>query len=504
MRDRTRGGQPVAMPMDVLFGKPPKMTRETRSVPAPVLEWNRDHVSIAAAAERVLAFPAVADKSFLIHIGDRSVGGMTARDQLVGPWQVPVSDVAVTTASFDGYVGEAMAMGERTPVAIQDGPASARLAVAEAVTNIIAADVAELGDIRLSANWMAAAGHGDDDYTLFSMVEAVGEQLCPELGIAIPVGKDSLSMRTVWRSADDERAVTAPVSLIVSAFAPVRDARRTLTPELASLPDTVLVLIDLASGAQRLGGSCLAQSFGQYGGPAPDVDEPQRIKAFFAAQRQLRNANLLLAYHDRSDGGLFVTLAEMAFASHAGLDVEIPLQVTDAVAYLFTEELGAVVQIRRADLERVQSVLVQHGLSHAVVAHPAEHGDIVIRHGATVLYGAARADLHRRWSELTYRLQALRDDPECAREAFEAAVDADDPGLNAQLTFPLPAERRVGAHAGRPAVAVLREQGVNGQREMAAALDRAGFEACDVHMSDILSGRAGLDRFAGLRRLLLR
>ena len=498
VRDRRQGSEPVAMPMDVLFGKPPKMTREARSALPAVSEWSRDHVSIAAAVERVLAFPAVADKSFLIHIGDRSVGGMTARDQLVGPWQVPVSDVAVTTASFEGYAGEAMAMGERTPVAIHDGPASARLAIAEAVTNIAAADVAELRDIRLSANWMAAAGHGDDDFTLFSMVEAVGEQLCPKLGIAIPVGKDSLSMRTVWRDSGAERAVTAPVSLIISAFAPVRDVRRTLTPELARVPDTVLVLIDLANGAQRLGGSCLAQSFGQYGGAAPDLDEPERLKAFFAAQRQLRNVNLLLAYHDRSDGGLFVTLAEMAFASRVGLDIDIPLHVADTVGYLFAEELGAVVQVRRTDLDRVQSVLVQHGLSHAVVARPAEHGDVIVQRGGNVLYSAARTELHRRWSELTYRLQALRDDPDCAREAFDACVDPDDPGLNAHLTFPLPAERRAGAHAGRPIVAVLREQGVNGQREMAAALDRAGFEARDMHMSDLLSGRAGLDEFTGL------
>jgi phosphoribosylformylglycinamidine synthase len=498
VRSRAHECEPVAMPMDVLFGKPPKMTRETRRVTPAVPPWNRDHVSIAAAVERVLAFPAVADKSFLIHIGDRSVGGMTARDQLVGPWQVPVSDVAVTTASFEGYAGEAMAMGERTPVAILDGPASARLAVAEAITNIAAADVAELGDIRLSANWMAAAGHRDDDYALFSMVEAVGETLCPALGIAIPVGKDSLSMRTVWRDGEAERAVTAPVSLIVSAFAPVRDVRRTLTAELAKSGDTVLLLIDLANGAQRLGGSCLAQSFGQYGGPAPDVDEPERLKAFFAAQRQLRNANLLLAYHDRSDGGLFVTVAEMAFASRVGLDVGLPSHVADPVGYLFAEELGAVVQIREADLPRVQSVLVQHGLAHNVIARPADHGDIVIRRGTAVLYTAARVDLQRRWSELTYRMQALRDDPDCAREAYEASLDPDDPGLHAHVTFPSPAERRAGAQARRPAVAILREQGVNGQREMAAALDRAGFQAHDVHMSDILSGRVDLDGFRGV------
>src|SRR5262245_9584034 len=288
VRDSALGGTPVAMPMDVLFGKPPKMTRQAKRTPFKPPEWRREQLSLAAAVDRVLAFPAVADKSFLIHIGDRTVGGLVSRDQLVGPWQVPVSDVAVTAAGYEGYTGEAFAMGERTPVAIHDGPASARLAVAEAVLNIAAADVAALSDVRLSANWMAAAGHGDDDYALYAMVRAVGEELCPALGLAVPVGKDSLSMRTVWAHDGKPRSVTAPVSLIVSAFAPVVDIRRTLTPELAREPDTVLVLVDLANGALRLGGSCLAQSFGQFGGAAPDLDDPQRLVAFFAAQRELR------------------------------------------------------------------------------------------------------------------------------------------------------------------------------------------------------------------------
>ena len=499
VRDSTLGGEPVEMPMDVLFGKPPKMTRRasTESFAAPA--WQREHVSLGAAIDRVLAFPAVADKSFLIHIGDRTVGGMSVRDQLVGPWQVPVSDVAVTAASFEGYRGEALAMGERTPVAIHDGPASARLAIAEAVTNIAAADVVELRDIRLSANWMAAAGHGNDDYSLYAMVRAVGEELCPALGLAIPVGKDSLSMRTVWQDAGGKpQAVTAPVSLIVSAFAPVADVRRTLTPELQREPGSALVLIDLANGVQRLGGSCLAQSFGHYGGAPPDLDDPKRLAAFFAAQRELRAAGLVLAYHDRSDGGLFTTLVEMAFAAHVGLDVELGAEVKDAVGYLFAEELGAVIQVKRADLARVESVLEKHSLAHAVVASVATHGDVVIRRAGAELYRAARVELQRKWSELTFRMQALRDDPECAREAFESALDAADPGLNARLTFEVPAERRAAARVGRPKVAVLREQGVNGQREMAATLDRAGFEAHDVHMSDILSGRTGLDAYRGV------
>ncbi len=498
VRDSALGGAPVAMPMEVLFGKPPKMTRRAARTPFKAPEWQRERLSLAAAVDRVLAFPAVADKSFLIHIGDRTVGGLVARDQLVGPWQVPVSDVAVTAAGYDGYTGEALAMGERTPVAIHDGPASARLAVAEAVLNVAAAHVAALGDVRLSANWMAAAGHGADDYTLFAMVRAVGEELCPALGLAVPVGKDSLSMRTVWHEAGRERAVTAPVSLIVSAFAPVVDVRRTLTPQLARTPESVLLFVDLAAGAQRLGGSCLAQTFGQYGGAPPDVDDPERLKRWFAVQRELRAAGSLLAYHDRSDGGLFTTLVEMVFAANVGLDVELPADAADALAYLFNEELGVVVQVPAADLTRVTALLARERLEHHAIARIAGHDDVVVRRAGSELYRAPRVELRRKWSELTFRMQALRDDPECAREAFDAALDANDPGLNAKLTFGLPSERRSAARAGRPKVAVLREQGVNGQREMAAALDRAGFEAHDVHMTDLLAGRKSLEEYRGV------
>ena len=503
IHDRELDNDPVAMPMDVLFGKPPKMTRSVKRVRSSLPRWDRHDVVLEDAIERVLNFPAVADKSFLIHIGDRTVGGLSVRDQLVGPWQVPVGDVAVTASGFASYTGEAFAIGERTPVAIHDGPASARLAVAEAITNVAAADIAALADVRLSANWMAAAGYANDDYTLFEMVKAVGEELCPALGIAIPVGKDSLSMRTVWSDDDGrERAVTAPVSLIVSAFAPVRDVRRTLTPELVRDADTVLVLIDLANGRQRLGGSCLAQAFGRYGDAAPDVDDPARLKAFFAAQRALRDAGLILAYHDRSDGGLLVALLEMAFAARAGLAIDVPDGVVDTIGYLFNEELGAVVQIERKELPRVQRLLEEHSLEHGVVAAPSwgDAGrDVVIRHRGASVFCAQRVELQRSWSQLTYRMQALRDDPECAREAHEAALDDRDPGLNAHLTFPLRADpAAMSARAARPKVAVLREQGVNGQREMAAALDRAGFAAYDVHMTDLLAGRASLEGFRGV------
>jgi phosphoribosylformylglycinamidine synthase len=498
VRDSALGGAPVAMPMDVLFGKPPKMTRQAARTPFKAPEWRREQLSLASAVDRVLAFPAVADKSFLIHIGDRSVGGLVARDQLVGPWQVPVSDVAVTAAGYEGYTGEAFAMGERTPVAVHDGPASARLAVAEAVLNIAAADVAQLSDIRLSANWMAAAGHGDDDYALYAMVRAVGEELCPALGLAIPVGKDSLSMRTVWREDGRERAVTAPVSLIVSAFAPVGDIRRTLTPELDRERESTLVFVDLAGGAQRLGGSALAQTFAQYGGAPPDVDDPQRLKRWFAVQRELRSAGLVLAYHDRSDGGLFAALVEMAFAANVGLDVELDSAASDAIAYLFNEELGAVIQVPAAEYDRVTKLLTAERLPHHAIARIAKHDDVVVRRGGAELYRAPRVELRRKWSELTYRMQALRDDPQCAREAYDAVLDGSDRGLNAKLTFAMPTERRAGARASRPKVAVLREQGVNGQREMAATLDRAGFEAHDVHMTDLLSGRNSLESYSGV------
>ena len=508
------GNQPVAMPLDVLFGKPPKMTREASPARPEPEPWDREGIDLDEAVERVMSFPAVADKSFLINIGDRSVGGKIVRDQMVGPWQVPVADAAVTASGFWGYTGEAMAMGERTPVAIYDGPASARLAIAEAVTNIASADVERLADVRLSANWMAAAGHGDDDYTLFEMVRAVGEELCPELGIAVPVGKDSLSMRTEWQVEDEDRAVTAPVSLIVSAFSPVTDVRRTLTPQLDTTEaNSLLLLIDLAGGHQRLGGSALAMSFGRFGGPAADVDDPGRLTGFFEAQRALRQRGLLLAYHDRSDGGLFATLSEMAFAGRAGLDIELPA-AADALAYLFNEEPGVVVQIKRRELAEVQAELADHGLRAAeVVARVADHRDIVVAQGGETLYRSGRTELHRLWSEMTYRMQRLRDNPECAREAYDALNDEDDPGLNAVLGFPLVDREDRPPDSGqpgdaqadirqrsqrRPKVAVLREQGVNSQREMAAAFHRAGFDSYDVHMTDLFSGRVGLDEFRGM------
>src|SRR5690606_5747309 len=424
VHDSRFGNTPVAMPMDVLLGRPPRMTRSARRTVPAIADWDRSGVDLADAVQRVLSFPAVADKSFLIHIGDRTVGGLSSRDQLVGPWQVPVADVAVTTSGYAGYTGEAMAMGERTPVAIRRGPASARLAIAEALTNIAAADVVPPGDGAPPANWMAAAGFGGDDYTLFETVRAVGEELCPALGIAVPVGKDSLSMRTVWREQGEERSVTAPVSLIVSAFAKVADVRRTLTPELArDEGDTVLILLDLAAGRLRLGGSCLAQSYGEYGGEPADLDDPETLKRFFAAQRALRDKDLVLAYHDRSDGGLFATLAEMAFASRAGLEVTVPPNV-DPLGWLFAEEPGAVIQVRARDLPAFTSILADHVLAGDAhpVAIPTAKRDIAVSRGDDVLFAAPRVELHRIWSELTFRMESLRADPDCAREAMEARL----------------------------------------------------------------------------------
>ncbi len=502
VHDPLFGNDPVDMPVDMLLGKPPRMTRNVRSVEPVRGRLDIAGIELREAAYRVLRFPAVADKTFLITIGDRTVGGLVSRDQMVGPWQVPVSDVAVTLADYEGHAGEAMAMGERTPVAVLDAPASGRLAVAEALTNILAADIASLGDIRLSANWMAACGEPGEDAALYATVKAVGEELCPALGIAIPVGKDSLSMRTTWREGETTKSVVAPVSLIVSAFAPVRDVRRTWTPVLRTdVGPTSLWLIDLGSGRHRLGGSALAQVYGELGEEPPDLDDPQLLVRFAAALAELRAADLVLAYHDRSDGGLFATLVEMAFAGHCGLDVTLPEGRGPALAQLFAEELGAVVQIRAEDEARVAQTLKKHGLhEHALrVGTPSAEMRVRIRIGDTV-FDEPWAELRRAWSETSWRMRRLRDDPQCADEELAAQTDVNDPGLSVSLTFD-PDEDIAApyiARGARPAVAILREQGVNSQVETAAVLELAGFEAHDVHMTDLIAGRRSLESFKGL------
>jgi len=503
LADERDDSRPVDLPLSVLFGKPPRMHREfARRAPA-AAPLAIGAVTIADAVERVLRLPAVAGKGFLVTIGDRSVTGQVSRDQMVGPWQVPVADAGITTTSFDTCAGEAMAMGERTPLALIDAAASARMAVGEALTNIASAPIARLQDVKLSANWMAAAGHPGEDQALFDAVRAVGMELCPALGIVIPVGKDSMSMKTSWSDEGVPKSVVAPLSLIVSAFAPVTDVRLAVTPQIrGDEPDSVLLLVDLGRGQNRLGGSALAQVYGQVGERAPDLDEPGLMRGFFAAVQRCIADRLLLAYHDRSDGGLFVTLCEMAFAGRAALDVDIAALGADPLPALFSEELGAVLQVRDAELAAVRAHFAAGGLAaHLHLLGRLSRGDSIrVRSGAQELYANSRTALHRAWAELSFRMQSLRDNPECAREEYDALLDADDPGLSARLGYDpsVRIEAPYVATGARPRVAVLREQGVNGQYEMAAAFDRAGFEALDVHMSDLLSGEFDLARVGGV------
>jgi len=504
--DRKLGGSPIDIPLSLLFDNTPKLTRtvERRAVRGAPLEL--DKVILAEAVRRVLRLPAVAAKDFLITIGDRTVTGLIARDPMVGRFQVPVADAAVTLNDYRGYAGEAMAVGERTPVAVLDAAAAARLAVGEALTNLVSAPVGALAEVKLSANWMAAAGHPGEDAALYDAVRAVGLELCPALGISIPVGKDSLSMRVSWEGG--RRAVVSPVSLIVTAFCRVRDARQALTPELVlDQGETALVLVDLGAGRARLGGSALAQVHGALGETPPDVDDPAALRAFVEAMIELREAGLVLAYHDRSDGGLFVTLCEMAFAAGTGLGVRIDDLAADALSALFNEELGAVLQVKSADLEAVLAAFEARGLRRGRGGHlhrvgaPRADDRLVIEHEGRELFAETRTALRVLWSETTYRMQALRDNSQAAAEAFEKAADAADRGLSPRVGFDLdddPARPYLTVTSARPKVAILREQGVNGQVEMAAAFSQAGFDAVDVHMSDLLGGRVRLDAFRGL------
>ena len=502
VHDPLLGGDPVDMPLDVLLGNPPRMTRDVRSVVPATRALDTASIEVREALYRVLRLPAVADKTFLITIGDRTVGGLVSRDPLVGPWQVPVSDVAVTLADYRGHAGEAMAMGERTPVAVLDAPASGRLAVTESITNLLAADIDSLGSIRLSANWMAACGEPGEDAALYETVRAVGRELCPALGIAIPVGKDSLSMRTGWTDAQGEKSVVAPVSLIVSAFAPVGDARKTLTPVLSPKEGTALWLIDLAAGWRRLGGSALAQVYGQLGERPADLDDPSRLVRLAEALAELRRESLVLAYHDRSDGGLIVTLLEMAFAGHCGLDVDLPAQGGPVLAQLFAEEPGVVLQVAGESEGRVAEVLARHGLAQLSmrIGAPTRRMQVRVRVGGERVLDEPWTELRAAWSETSWQMRRLRDDPQCADEEYAAQTAAGDRGLAVSLSFD-PQEDVAApyiARGARPRIAVLREQGVNSHTETAAFFDRAGFAPYDVHMTDILAGRHGLGEFAGL------
>ena len=520
-----REGEPPAvdMPMNVLLGKPPKMHRNVTHVARALPTIDTSGFDLAQIAFDVLRHPTVANKSFLITIGDRSVGGLNCRDPMVGPWQVPVADCAVALLDFDGYAGEAMAMGERTPVAVIDSAAASRLAIGEALTNLVATDI-ELARVKLSANWMAACGEPGEDAALFDAV-AAASALCRRLGISIPVGKDSLSMKTAWRDGTDDKLVASPVSLIVSACAPVDDVRRTLTPQLRTdSGDTVLMLIDLSAGRQRLGASIFAQVTGQIGNDAPDLDDPDRLAAAVRAVRTLANEGKVLAYHDRSDGGLFAAVCEMAFAGHCGVTLNIDILAIDPVAAdwgdfkvrteqvavrrdeftlraLFNEELGMVLQVRADQASEVMGALRAEGLgaiSH-VIGKPNDRDSIEVWRDAKAVFSQPRVQLQKAWSEVSWRIARLRDHPDCADAEYARIEDADDRGLSMQLTFD-PAEDVAApfiATGARPRVAILREQGVNSQYEMASALDRAGFTAVDVHMTDLLAGRASLADFKG-------
>ena len=495
--DSMLGGSPVDIPLSVLFGKPPKLhksvVRESvKTKPLP------SGINLGEALVRVLSHPTVASKKFLITIGDRSVGGLVARDQMVGPWQTPVADVSVTASGFSGYTGEAMAMGERTPLAILSSAASARMAIGEALTNIAAARVERIEDICLSANWMAAVGASGEDAALFDAVEAVGIELCPALGITIPVGKDSLSMQTRWQEDGDSRAVTSPVSLIVSAFAPVSDIRKAVTPELRPLPeDTVILLLDLAAGKQRLGGSILGQTYSTMGTEAPDLENPELLKKLF--QFLQKNLDEVLAYHDRSDGGLITTLLEMAFAARTGLDIVVP-SGNDPIDFLFNEELGVVIQVHARTLESVMEELANHGLVGQEIARVRLDQSISIKQGKEELFLSTRKELETHWARSSFQIQGLRDNPKCAQEEFNTVAEDDDPGLSVEHQFDINQDIAAPMIATgiRPLVAILREQGVNSQVEMAAAFTRAGFTAVDVHMSELISGKTTLEQFRGL------
>ncbi len=494
VHDDVFSNNPIDLPQAVLFGNPPKTFKKVNSADRTVTPIKTDTYSLEDIVSRVLQAPTVADKTFLITIGDRTVGGLTARDQMVGPWQVPVADCAVTATNYIELTGEAMSMGERSPIAVTNSPAAARMSVAEAVLNILAADVASLSDIRLSCNWMAAANTPGNDADLFAAVEAVGKQLCPDWDITVPVGKDSLSMRTCWKENETNYEVISPVTLVVSAFAPIKNIRNTLTPLLDTKAKTTLLLIDLAQGKKRLGGSIFAQVTKQKGGETPDVDNPEIMKQFVVALNQLKQKKLVLAYHDRSDGGLFVTLCEMAFASHCGLDI-----YCDEMAALFNEECGVVIQILESEIDNVKAIFADVGLGGIVheIAKVKEQQDITISAKGKILFSKKRAELQALWSKTSYMMQRLRDNPECADKAYSHIVEDSNKGLFVNENSGT--RLRQGGFAGqaKPRVAILREQGVNGHFEMAAAFTLAGFEAIDVTMSDLIAGK-DLKDFQGL------
>ena len=498
---------PIDLPLDVLLGKTPKIYKNVTSKIAIGDQLNLADITLEDAAERILSLPTVAEKTFLITIGDRSVTGMVNRDQMVGPWQVPVADCGVTASALDSYHGEAMSLGERTPVALLNYGASARLAVAESLMNIAGTDIGDLNRIKLSANWMSPAGHPGEDAGLYEAVKAIGEELCPALGLTIPVGKDSMSMRTQWDENGEQKSVTSPMSLIITAFGVVEDIRKTVTPELRTdKGETRLLAIDLSQGKNRLGGSCLAQVYKKLGNETPDVDNPEILKGFFNAIQTLVRDEKLIAYHDISDGGLFTTLCEMAFAGHTGVDIDLSKINGDNLSILFNEELGAVIQVHKEDIETINTVFTQHNILDYCNDIGCLNNEDTIRFsrdGAVILENS-RTYYRTTWAQTTYKMQSLRDNPECAQQEHDVKFDTEDPGLQANLSFDINEDIvsdliiKDSQTGNNPRVAILREQGVNSHVEMAASFDRAGFVAVDVHMSDILSGKVDLADFNGL------
>ena len=508
---------PIDMEMGVLLGKTPKMLKDVTRLVEDHAELDVSDIQLPDAIDRVLRFPAVANKTFLITIADRTITGMVTRDQMVGPWQTPVADVAVTSTTMDTYTGESMAIGERTPLAILDAPASGRIAIGECLTNIAASNVGKIGNIKLSANWMVAAGEAGEDANLYDTVKAVGMELCPALGICIPVGKDSMSMRTSWQDSEgkDHKQVS-PLSLMVTGFSSVEDVRKTVTPDLKS-DDSALLLLDLGAGKNRLGGSTLAQVFNQIGAVAPDLDDPARFVSFFEAIQELLSEELILSYHDRSDGGLFATLAEMSFAGRKGINLVLDKVISNGgttsvssatsesaggqrsvVAALFSEELGAVIEIDKSQLAEVMAVLAKHNISDIahLIGNTSADSVLEISLQGQSIYSESITTLNRAWSELTYHMQAKRDNPACAKEEFDALLE-DNNGIQIKPTFDPNAEFSIPSGA-KPKMAIFREQGINGQNEMGFAFDRAGFQSVDVHMTDLLAGRVDLKDFAGL------
>jgi phosphoribosylformylglycinamidine synthase len=505
---------PIDLPLDVLLGKTPKIFKDVKTAAAKGDEFSLADITLEDAAQRILSLPTVAEKTFLITIGDRSVTGMVNRDQMVGPWQVPVADCGVTASALDSYHGEAMSLGERTPVALLNFGASARLAVAESLTNIAGTDIGDLNRIKLSANWMSPAGHPGEDAGLYEAVKAIGEELCPALGLTIPVGKDSMSMKTKWDENGEEKSVTSPMSLIITAFGVVEDIRKTVTPELRTEQSgfneqTRIVAIDLSQGKNRLGGSCLAQVYKHLGNETPDVDSPEILKGFFNAMQTLVRDEKLIAYHDISDGGLFTTVVEMAFAGHTGVDIDLTKLTSKSgndIDVLFSEELGAVIQIKEADVDAIHAIFAEHGIEDCCTDIGRINNEDTIRFSrdGEVVLENSRTYYRTTWAQTTYKMQSMRDNPECAQQEHDVKFDTEDPGLNTELTFDINEDivaKLIAQDAQsqtNPKIAILREQGVNSHVEMAAAFDRAGFVAIDVHMSDILSGRTDLANFNGL------